>query len=495
MEEGKTPPIKVNGKNQDEHSAGLNSADTTSRNYTIVHVDGYDHGFTNGVFRLDRHAFPAFIEGLEQKKHASARLNSIRQELLILKERIENLWQEYNRHEAESIRNAHEAALLERQLMTKESQKRETKQRIELLEQERNGINPYYNWIVAAIFILAGLVFITADISITYQILNNGLDMARWEAIILAVGLAFTAFIVKPAVDRVFEEPYLTGENKKLNHRFLLVVGALALISLGFMGYYRNVAMQFNEQYKEVSASIQENQRSLEGALEDGSSDQIGQLRGQQRDLRRAQFGHWAIMATFTMSSILFALAGAICFSIGLPVTNLLYKKRLLGKTIKKYMEELGLLVKDLEETGKQLTERKIAHMQSEKLLERFPVIPFLEEKLETLKTAEAAALADYYAQTIKTEQAWYEAGFLRGQKYKLAGELVFKPVYVRPKPVDGVQPDKTTSTPRNGKNGSTQPPEHAERTDYGQYLHEQLRYFIDYNFSKKQQQHNGQME
>ncbi len=479
---------------QQSQAKNLETSFSSSPNNTLL-IDGYDHGFTNGVFRIARHPYPEFIEGLEGKKLTSVRLNLIRQELRELRTKIQELWLEYNRQEGIALRSKHDVALLENKALARESQKREKKSRIELLESERKAINPYYNWIVAGLFILAGLVFIGADISITFQVFRQGLNMPSKEAWILAVGFASIAFIIKPAVDRIFEEPYLSGENKKRNYRFLLTVAAIALVTLGFMGYFRSTAFEFQEKDNALKNKLEIIDRDQDRDVYASNGSDRNDIQEQIFALGLKQYAHWTIRAAFTLSSILFALAGAICLSIGLPVTNLLHRKFVLRSQIQKLDQELRQISRDIDDNQRELSEKRFQKETAERLLERFPVIPFLEEKLESLKKDELSALEAYYREAEKAEKAWYEEGFVRGEKYTLNGELIFKPPFAYKGFRLNGQKRMTDNPKAAGSNGFKHPDGQSPPAQEPYYLHEQLRHFIDHNFNKKQQYSHGQDE
>ena len=68
------------------------------------------------------------------------------------------------------------------------------------------------------------------------------------EPWLFSVGLAFVAFLIKPAIDRILEKPYERAEDIKLNHRVLVGFAVMALIMLGVMGYFRSQATSIKAQ-------------------------------------------------------------------------------------------------------------------------------------------------------------------------------------------------------------------------------------------------------
>lgn len=409
----------------------------------------YEQGFINGVLSITEVHFPEYINGSQQAKLVSVRLNKVRG---AIHEDIRSI-QENREARAGLERKVIEAEYrvvdIQREIKEAEELKVTNKQKLNQLQKERAEINPYYNLVLAIIFVLVGIAFIGAEVLITHDVLFNVLAIEHWKSIPLAIAIALISIGIKPAVDRLFEEPYLSG--KKRNMKILLgVVSIVALIALGFLGYYRI----FGE--------------SLFYELDLPNVDATAK----QIEIRQ----QWAIVIFFSLTSILFAITGAISFSIGMPVFNFVLKKRKLRKA----MEKMEVKITQLEATIKGLYEAFVQYNTerdtSMKLLERLPDEIILEERLAELRQKEIQELEEYYKNKDKADQAWYQEGLSRGSKYQLTGKLLANPVDL-PHPYE----EKHGASPSNGKVVVMQP------QPKGKYLHEQLRNLISYNFNRNQ--------
>lgn len=446
----------------------------------------YNHGFVTGVLKLEPEIFSQYITSLRLGKLAKEKMEDIRSEIGAKEREFDKTKAELTVLENTVIQCKNEIDFIQWEVEELKNKKEQSERESQKLEAEINKINPYSSRLVAFIFILSGLIFITADVLITKGIFFKALNMPSIEAWILAIGLSFIAFIIKPAVDRVFEEPYLSGKNKKLNHSFLLSVGSIALISLGFLGYYRNIAYKFEKQISGLSEQRKLLKEQNFGEL----TDKVVDLNTQIQQLGIDQLDHWTILAVFTISSIVFALAGAICFSIGLPLYKSLREKGRLAKLIKSAIVNVEKTNSHIGTSYSLLSTKLTEKEQAETRIKRLPDLLELRSEIATLKK-DALDLLEEHAMHLKESQKnWHLEGFQRGQVYKLTEDLVVTPLRFETI-VNGSQKTvgrRTISTP------SSKPRKPLER-DYGNYLHQQLRSIIDYNFNKKQQNGNGHDE
>ncbi len=483
----------TNGKMEEETSSERPPEMPSENGHELLPTENpgqaflYDHGFTNGVLKVAASGFEDYISSVGWRKLANEKLTKLKVEIEHHAKSLKNIREEITSQKNTVIRCTNEIQLLHWTENELSKQKEECESEKQFLERERNKINPYHSGAVAIILLVTGAIFILADIFITHGIFYNALDMPSGEAWILALGLSFIAFIIKPAVDRVFEEPYLAGENKKLNHRFLLIVGVVAIISLGFLGYYRSVAYKFEKEMSMVRADKNAMADQYTGKMPSDVSAKISDADKKGRELGLQQLDHWAIVTVFTISSVLFALAGAICFSIGLPLSSLLWKKRKLSKKIRNALSNREELQKQIVATRQTLSEKNTQKEQSESILQGLPDLNQFELQFSSLKEKESELLTVSATHSIEMEKTWYLEGYQRGEKYDLTEDLVITPLRF----------ETILSKPSNAENRPRQRFPSKKYTQgpemfYGNYLHQQLRSMIDYNFNKKSQNGNG---
>lgn len=434
---GQVPPTKNSESDIKQHSS--KRADTGYRITPFL----YEQGFTNGVLKVNTDPFPDYISGNYKKKHASARLNIVDENIKKLEHYITQITSQKIGLEKIISTSKYTIENLERVIANAVEKRDRIYIKINDLKDERSKISFYYNLVVATLFIVVGIVFIGAEVMITHDVLYNVLAIEHWKSYPLAIAIALVSISLKPAVDRVFEEPYLAG--RQINMKILLLlVSILALVMLGFLGYFRNVG--------EV---ILNNPELIESGIQ--------------------PFEHWASITVFTLSSILFALSGAISFSIGFPVFNFLIKKRNIRRTTERLQKELLNLEKSIDQHYQEITQHKIEGETASVYLKMMPDTKELEADLELLQTEKSEELALYYEYKEQMEQAWYQTGLQRGKEYQLNGKLL-----VNPLDVNNIFDPGETSEDDNGKIVVM----HGQG---GKYLHERIRNMIQYNFNRNQ--------
>lgn len=417
---------------------------------TLV-ISTYDHGFTNGVLWVEDTGFDELVHGLEQQHLAKVERAMLQEEIAECRKSLaENQAARRSLQEKIAAETA-QALQAEYQLKQQETRAAEEKALLDSVEQSRWEIRRPYNWLVALSLIVAGLVFIGADFSISMDILRNGLDMPFFEAGVLAAALASLAFVIKPAFDRVFEKPYLEGRYPRQNHALLIAIALTALCCLGVLGFVRS----------EVIASKEVGKEGVE-AVDDAAY--------------RALLEDKKVIAVFTLSSILFALSGAVCFGIGFPAIDQLRRRRRLRKKMILCRKNLADHQSGLAAIHQQLLEKQASLELAATLLEQLPPQERLESQLTTLKARELDIIYRMHEERERTEMAWFREGYKRGKRYELAGRLVYRPHQV-------VRMPSNTSSPAEPRRSSPKPPSE----DLEGYLHQRLRAMIDYNFNHKQ--------
>jgi hypothetical protein len=460
----------------------------------------YEEGLLNGVLKIDKEVYQQFIESTERKKFTSVKLEKVREEIRKKEDEIREIREKNESLMEQVIRSAKQILSLEQAIQHLTAKKREWQEQSQKAEQERKEINPYYNWLVAAIFIIAGVAFIIAEIYISKQVLYDALDMNPSEAWTLAIAIALTAFIVKPAVDRIFEEPFLSGKNKVRSFVLLGTVAVMSLVALGSFGYYRN-----------ESALLRQNLELYEGqkrSLNDqiafsAPSTNIETLKVELASLddliietKNRLYTAPAIKLSFTLTSILFALAGAICFSIGLPVIKFTAKKRKLRKKIEGYKLNL-----ERDDVIIQETERKIQTAAADKELAEFkhrelPSLEVLETSIAQLKEEEKEIFEQFLEHQVATEVSWYQEAYLRGERIEMTNDLYLSPYQIF-KWLRLPYQNHTPKGPGGGNRSSRNDQDDFQAFDSsgeeinGEYLHERLRNLLKYNFQNKPKQ-NG---
>ena len=458
-------------------------------------IDLYSYGFTNGLLKVDPDFFDHWVEAFDQERLYNLKLHALIKEKEQLQERLRQTEESRKELEKTIISNERSAQETNRKIAQTKQQADQQQKREETFERAIEANTPHYKLASVVLFILGALFFLMADVLFSQNVLTNVLDLPGWEAWILAIAVGALTLAVKPTVDRFFEQPYIKGENKKRNYIFLITVSLLILTALGLLGAYRNQAQHYTEQYVDLETKIQDidNKEARGEALTVEDMKDKEDLQAEKRKLDRQLYLDPRITTGFILISILFAVAGAICLSIGLPAGSQLIVRQRHRKELKQMLQQLEALKAFLNQLYEQLTEQETAAQIARKELSHLPEPGDLRAEERSLTQKEELLLEERARQKEQRHKQWYKLGYLRGRQYQLSDKLVVHPsvlgsVFHRP----ARSGSKNSRGSRHHKEGKTSPQASNDRST--NYLHEQLREMIDYNFNK-QQNLNGKHE
>jgi hypothetical protein len=385
----------------------------------------YGHGFFNGVLEVEPRHYEQYILGNEERNHIHRRLYKLRDRIAGAQRKILQLRSDKEGFLRAISKNKYELEKCEEELEYQFNQREKLDARIRGIKHSIKDINPYYVPFVAVLFIIAAFAFMVAEFFITRDVFFHILDMQPLTAIPLAAAISLLTIALKPAVDRIFEEPYLRYNKKAVNY-FLGVFGVLALIALGFLGYFRNIG---------EAANFLADQREVAAPASDIFDEPTTELPGTIAEETQAAANimqHRSIVIVFTLSSILFALAGAICFSIGIPVINLFRKKKRLKEELEAEKDHFSSLEKGIVEKREEIADKKYQIEISEVLLGELDDLDEAEKLLEILNEQELMELERQYDVMKVAAAGLYQDGYDRGTKYELNGKLQVTPYDLR---------------------------------------------------------------
>lgn len=454
-------------------------------------IDLYSYGFTNGLLKVDPEFFDQWVEAFDQERLYNLKLHTLIQQKEQLQGRLQKAEQNRKTLEENIISNERSAQETNRKIAQTEQQIEEQQKQEESFEQAIEDSTPHYKAASVALFLAGALFFLIADVLFSQNVLTNVLDLPGWEAWILAIAVGALTFAVKPAVDRFFEHPYIKGENKQRNYAFLIIVSLLILTAPGLLGAYRNQAQYYTEKNISIENELQDinSKRALGEELTDEDRNRIEKLRKEKSDQDRKLYLDWRIQSGFILISILFAVAGAICLSIGLPAGSQLIVRQRHRKELKQMLRQLERLKEQLDQFYERLTQQETAVGVARQQLSHLPNPEDLRAEKRSLLQKEELLLEKRARQKEQRHKHWYKLGYLRGQQYQLSDKLV-----VHPSVLGSVF---SRSGSHNGRRKSYYRPRQAQQNGNDKnsgYLHEQLREMIDYNFNK-QQNLNGKHE
>jgi uncharacterized membrane protein len=201
---------------------------------------------------------------------------------------------------------AHEAEA--EALARAEARRAEADDALSRLDVAREALAGRGSVLYAALYTVAGALFVAGDVIMSREVVANALKLrGAVEPWVFALGLAMLAVLVKPAYDRLVEEPYWHGRRRPFVVT-ILASALAALATLWVLGAFRSTAFIANAQIQRRAAELA---RTSDPAALAQIQEQIGAI---QAELMASPLGFWA----FVLSGVLFAVAGAICLGIGL---------------------------------------------------------------------------------------------------------------------------------------------------------------------------------
>lgn len=303
-------PAPPSAAPRDVRESVIESVPVTYMESRIPEVDSaFGYGHLDGRRGVDPQSFREFIhhtvegEGIERRlAEMEVDEHALRARAAAVRQRRADL-----AGGAESLRVLRDREVrVGDELRTAESRLREADEALST-QRERGSYSQ------AAMFLLAGAVFILGDVVMTRKIVADalGLTGSRFfgvldESWVFAAGLAMISIVLKPAYDRLVEKPYWDHRQK----RFVWVICILALCSVGtltVLGVFRSTSHREQGQLQAIRNNAQ--------LTDTQKRERIAVI---EREMEENPYA----TASFVLSGILFAAAGAVTLSIGLHYTR-----------------------------------------------------------------------------------------------------------------------------------------------------------------------------
>lgn len=382
----------------------------------------YSHGFTNGVYRVspDSDSFEKFLDYANQTDRIKEQRALNEKAIADLESKLAAATLSYAADTHLSVEKSNQAAHISISLSDLGQRRAKNEQKEEALTTQARETISEYPWAPALLFLSAGITFIVADISITQQITSWGFKMSGWQARIFAIGLAFTAFLIKPTVDRLLEKPFQAAgfKLKTLYKCVLLGLTALGLLILFCLGKFRSDAEMARNKLDEITAQM--------GLLNPNSQQSIDLQReydAVQASLSDNTWGQYGLI----FSGVLFAIGGAVCLSVAFgSLKQLITRYWLLPARMRWLKKEIRSQDRQIATLRSEHTALKTGQEQADKRLAAVG-IPQLKEELSALRDERDALRAEFFQAEYGREHALYLDGKSKGERYEIDGKLQYK--------------------------------------------------------------------
>lgn len=359
----------------------------------------FQHGYSSGVEGVDRTNFEGYLSSqvnyewlTEQTRHTREELQKVEQTLA---EATENHKTTYSQLQDHLLKLSVQSARTERL----NNDRKAIDDERERLQVRRDKASPDYSLLGGLLFLVAGIAFVAGDLIISHEIVAYALNIRDTnEAWAFAVGLAMVSILLKPAYDRLIEKPYQEEpeKNRSKYEKFKLALAVFSILTLAVLGWFRYEAYRTDQLKAAINKSVRQLQITgapvdATGAVQELSPAVMSKIEKQLQESESLNLvlvnSPWALLS-FVLSGILFALAGAVCLGIALPVLSA-YWFRWLQADIRfwKLRRRMKRLNKELipaeQELAAQLTRKSV-------LEHELVLLPSLDELKTKQKTLEA---------------------------------------------------------------------------------------------------------
>ncbi len=378
--------------------------------------EDFEKGFENGLENLDKSNYQDFLHNevdlewlLQRKTQLETKNTELETKIDDTKKSRIEILEEVQKIQHQYDTQSHQITVLENEISAYEdhiSEKKEEKAKLPL----------NYPLIAGIIYLAAGIVFMLGDLIISHEIVAYALNIKNnVEAWAFAAGLAGVTLLIKPAYERLVEEPYHSNpspKTKKIHGYFQTSLVVISILTLSILGWFRYEAYKVDKLKESLNTEIRSLQLSSTSIIGEKSvSNPLveRQIEGKMKELKTLNQSlvnsPWALLS-FVLSGVLFAIAGAICFGIAFPVLSSYWRRWFWqNAAINKSKRRINRRKKKLAVLKKPWFEHaSVLELQKEKLV-LLPDWNSLNAELETNRTelqkiAEQAKLAQQASRT-----------------------------------------------------------------------------------------------
>ena len=290
----------------------------------------FQHGYTSGVEGVNRETYEGYLSSQVSTDWLSERIQEKRIELAETERQLAGTTEANRAAFAELQAHTTQVDRLTKELNRRETDRQTLETDRNILRERRTKAAPEYSLLAGLLFLAAGISFLAGDLIISHEIVAYALNIRNAnEAWAFAVGLAMVSILLKPAYDRLIEQPYQADpiRNGRNYGRFKMTLAVFAVLTLAVLGWFRYEAYRTDQLKAAINKSIRQLQLNTDPmaavqTLSPSTLNKIEKQLAESSELNLALVNSpWALLS-FVLSGILFALAGAVCLGIALPVLS-----------------------------------------------------------------------------------------------------------------------------------------------------------------------------
>ncbi|GAB3643425.1 LapA family protein [Spirosoma arcticum] len=385
----------------------------------------FQHGYTSGVEGVNRETYEGYLSSQVNWEWLTDRIAEKRGELTLTERQIAETTQANRTVFADLQSHTLQVERLAKQVSQREADRLFVETERDALRKRRASASPEYSLLAGLLFLVAGISFLAGDLIISHEIVAYALNIRDTnEAWAFAFGLAMVSILLKPAYDRLIEQPYLENpaQNRTKYERFKVALSVFSLLTLAVLGWFRYEAYRTDQLKAAINKSVRQLQLNTDPSSATQTLDaltlsKIEKQLGESSELNLALVNSPWAMLSFVLSGILFALAGAVCLGIALPVLSAFWFRWLqAGPKLWKLRRRLKRLDKEMAPLEAQLAEQRTRQTVLQHDLDLLPDLDELREQRRTITVEINDLLADLKLAHTDTRISNFNDGYGQGE-------------------------------------------------------------------------------
>jgi hypothetical protein len=361
--------------------------------------EDFQHGFRSGAEDTDKETYEGFLDSQVNYAYFQERIADKKQEVLEINEQVASVTEDKKELFAELQEHTAQANLLQGKKGHVAKERQVVDGRLEIVETKKAAHKTPYALLAGILYLLAGIAFVAGDLIISHEIVAYALNIRNnVEAWLFAVGLASLSILLKPAYERLVEQPYLNDYNEKTKRIYGYFQTFLVTFAVGTMivlGWFRYEAYKTDKLKDGINKQVQALQ--LESQPIDPTQPVDNQALILKMDEKLQAFDNlnmalvnstWALLS-FVLSGVLFAVAGAICLGIAFPILHTFWYRWLQASpAIKRLENQQNKLNENEAEIEAELIKARKQQAVAQNALELLPDLAEFKSRISELRTA-----------------------------------------------------------------------------------------------------------
>lgn len=380
----------------------------------------YHHGYSSGMDRANPEIYEGYLSSVVSYDRLRHLITDYREELKDADQDFRQTREEQLQTYGALQQHVGKLDAIRKEVGRQDRQVQETEAEIEELEDRYRKAAPKYSLFAGLLYFVAGLSFVAGDLIISHEIVAYALNIRNTtEAWFFAVGLAMVSILLKPVYDRLIEGPYLQNQesSRKLYAVFKLTLAVFSILTLFILGWFRYEAYRTDKLKQAITQNVKNLQLQQSDPNSSAAIQQVEKQLQQVDVLNQGLVTSPFALASFVLSGVLFAVAGAVCLGISFPVLQGFWFRWLqAGPQLKRLKKLRAGQLQALSETEQGMTEHQIRKETLENKLETLTPLADLDQRRKDLREIIRKLEEECKVAEINRRIAAFNDGFSKGE-------------------------------------------------------------------------------